>query len=138
MNSWLAVLVALGAVAAPDPDPVQKEIDRLQGSYQLVTAERGGMPLARPNTAKMTITGQTITITPEKGDKGVLTFTLNPNRNPKVMKLTQGDQTSPAIYMIYGEYLKICFHKEGKKPPAEFSSPPNTDLTFFICKRIKQ
>lgn len=69
--------------------------------------------------------------------------TLDPSRSPKAIDVTMTEGPSKGtvmlgIYEFDGDTLKVCFDAEGKKRPAEFTSPPGSPTFVNVHKRVKK
>jgi uncharacterized protein (TIGR03067 family) len=98
------ILFACGTVQAGP----EQELNRLQGSWGIVTIEAEGEPQPKDKLPPgFKIAGNKLTgLGPE------MTITLDPTKKPKWIDLTfkRGDKSFPirAIYALEGDDLKIC------------------------------
>lgn len=117
------VLIAWGvALAAPVPKekPKVKDEDAIQGTWLMQKYEGDDTP---PDVGPIRITftdGQmAIDLGGQHTDKG--TYKLDPTAKVKAIDLIHGNETTPAIYELDGDTLRICVPdtpKQGR--PTEF------------------
>jgi uncharacterized protein (TIGR03067 family) len=158
--AYIAAIAVLAAVLlsgcsekeAPGDKETQSEkktpsdIDRLQGTWQMVTSQRRGRPYK--TFAKMTVVIEENTLTfMEEGEaKHTGTITLDPSIEPKTLDMTlvvdTEEQTKPptsqGIYMIEGDTFKWCNAAPGVDDgPTEFSTNEQKNHLLLILKRQK-
>lgn len=129
--------LVLFAVAA---DNTKAELEKLQGTWKVVSAVRGGkkQPEEAGKERKMTFKGDAVTL--RDGNKeGQATCTLDPSKDPKTIDLViKGEESKPihGIYTLEGDDLKICAPTEpGKERPKDFAG--GKDVTVIHLKREK-
>jgi uncharacterized protein (TIGR03067 family) len=124
-------------------DAVKKELEKLQGTWKLVSGETNGEQFTADEV------GYTITFT---GDKFVVkrgndvvragTQKLDPTKEPRSVdaQVTEGEgrgTTMLGIYELDGDTLKACFDPNGKKRPTEFKTSPDSGLFLNFFDREK-
>ena len=139
----IAVIVLIAADAGDDA--AKKDLEKFQGNWQLISAERDGMKTPQEDAKKITLTIQ--------GNKFVLrkdtviisegTVTLDPTTKPKEIDetITTGPNKGKvfsAIYEIDDEHHRICFAAVDKKRPTTFSSQPGSGQLLQVWKREKK
>jgi uncharacterized protein (TIGR03067 family) len=138
-----AVVVLIAADAGDDA--AKKDLEKFQGNWQLISAERDGKKTPDEDAKKITLTIQ--------GNKFVLrkdgviisegTMTLDPTKKPKEIDETittgpnKGKEFS-AIYEIDDEHHKICFAAAGKARPTVFSSLAGSGQLLQVWQREKK
>lgn len=147
MRSCILLALAAGlsvGADAPKGDAAKADLDKLQGTWSLVSAERDGKKAAEDEVKKTRITfkGDQFLFPDESGvatsKKG--TIKIDPARKPKAMDATDDGpdgKTSLGIYAIDGDDYKVCFAPPGKERPTEFSSKPGSGHSFQTWKRTK-
>jgi uncharacterized protein (TIGR03067 family) len=136
--------IALVPTARADDkaEAVKKELEKLQGEWQLVSAERDGkkIPEDKFKDESVTLEGDVLTVT--KGGKLMQTckMTLDPTTSPKsfVREVTDGVNKGMKFHGIYeldGDTLTGCHTVSDKERPKEFSSKNGASL--FVHKRVK-
>ncbi len=112
------------------------ELDKLQGIWVAVAAEKQGEPMSeeRVREAKIvfTVAGNRFTMTTAK-NRGELkgTLQIDPSKNPRTMDwsaLRPEDGKSldaHGIYDVQGDTLKFCY---GEERPTEFKTKPGREL----------
>jgi uncharacterized protein (TIGR03067 family) len=132
---------------APKDDAAKKELDKLQGTGLLVSAEHDGKELSEEEVKKTKITfkNDTFVFPAASGigtsQKGIIK--VYPSKNPKWMDSeattdTAKGKTSLGIYGITGDDYKVCFAPPGKKRPTEFASKPGSGIILQVWKREKK
>jgi uncharacterized protein (TIGR03067 family) len=141
---WLliATVGVLLAADAPQDAAVKKELDQLQGTWQMVSHEVNGKPDDTLKGTVRVVEGDKFTI--KKGDKvlRVGTMKLDPTKKPKWIDIsfTEGPEKGKArlgIYVLDGDMQKICYGDLDKERPAEFGSKPGTGHRLVVFKRVK-
>ena len=142
MRLLVAVLpfALVGADAAKD-DLVKKEVEKLRGTWQLVSAETDGKKAPEENVKQTRIVFEGQKHTVYFGDKKVvhqIPFELDPTTMPKSVTDTLPDgRTIKGIYEIDGDTLRSCVAGPGKDRPSEFSAKEGTKQTLRVFKRVK-
>jgi uncharacterized protein (TIGR03067 family) len=140
---WVFAVVPvllLGADSAKDT-AAKKELEKFQGTWQLVSAETDGKkaPEDRVKQTRVVIKGSKHTV--YFGDKAVvheIPFALDPTTAPKSVTDTLPDgQTIKSIYELDGDTLRSCAAAIGKDRPKEFSAKEGTGQTLRVFKRVK-
>jgi uncharacterized protein (TIGR03067 family) len=131
MRPFGLIASTLGVLIAADAgdDAAKKDLEKFQGNWHLISAERGGKKTPPEDAKKITLSIQ--------GNKFVLrenaviisegTMTLDPTKKPKEIdeSITNGvhkGKVYSAIYEIDDEHHKICFAAAGKERPTAFIS----------------
>jgi len=135
----VAVCFLLGAGPIQD-DAAKKDLDKLQGVWQVVSMEGGkSLPPDRLKELKFTFKGNKLSHTGSDGKTTESTIKLDPSKKPKVMDITHltDSVTLLGIYSIDGDTLKICGPrvKDGDRP-TEFKASEDVDL--IVLKRTKR
>jgi uncharacterized protein (TIGR03067 family) len=126
-----AAVVMLFGANGPSQEQSQGDKDKLQGTWQVVSAVRMGRPLPEAERHKLVFEGDTLMI--QRGDdvlfKGKVK--LDPAKKPKSLDMElledaggqKKGQVSLGIYVIEGDTLKWCNAAPGAEDrPQEFSS----------------
>jgi len=132
----LAVLMT--AFLLGSGDPAKTDLDKLQGTWVLVSMETEGHDVAAEDFKDWTAVYEQNHLTLKAGDRvrrrGIVT--LDPGRKPKAMNTWDqdgpyDDQTVPGIYELNGDTLKVCFARPGQERPKEFTTKSGT--AFLVC-----
>jgi uncharacterized protein (TIGR03067 family) len=135
------------AADAPKDDATKKDLEKLQGTWVLVSAERDGKKLSddEAKKTKITVKSDTFVFPDASGigtsQKGIIK--VNPSKTPKWMdskatnNAAQGE-LSLGIYEIAGGDYKVCFAPPGKDRPKEFSSTRGSGHILQVWKREKK
>ena len=126
-------MLCVWAGAAPAASN-EADLKKLQGNWTGVSYLMEGKPQKDFRSATMTIKGDTFTFRKKEGSDEVYQVKLDASQKPRVMDLSNGKETVPAIYAFEGDTVKICF---GDKRPKEFSSTATNNQVLFVFKRKK-
>src|SRR5262245_44466696 len=94
MLKYALTLMAAGLLVAADAkkDDAKKDQEAIQGTWKVLSVERGGK--AQENAKEFSMTFEKDTFTVKRGDELVVkgTFKLDPSKSPKVidMKIVEG------------------------------------------------
>jgi uncharacterized protein (TIGR03067 family) len=124
----------------------QSDKDKLQGTWQMVSAERMGGPLPGFKEQKILIEGDMLTF--KQGDEVLFNgkIALDPSKQPKTldMALTEDAQghhqgeVSQGIYEVEGDTFKWCNASPGEPDrPKEFSTNKEENHMLLVLKRDK-
>jgi uncharacterized protein (TIGR03067 family) len=128
-RAMLIVVFSVGSGADDRKLADEKDQDRIQGVWRVVSSEKDGKPHEDTKDAKFVFAGDEITIelSGEKPSKG--RFKLDPTKDPKWI---DSGSLGRGVYHIEGDKLKICW---GERRPAEFVS--KKDVYLLQLKREK-
>jgi uncharacterized protein (TIGR03067 family) len=141
----LAVVCLVGLLIAAEgggQEGRQGDKDKLQGTWQSVTAQRKGKPMPE---LKLVIEGDTLAV--ERGGRTLFKgkMVLDPSREPKTLdwELTSksGEKlVLKGIYDIDGDTLKYCHAAPpgSADRPKEFSTNEKEDHMLLVLKREKK
>jgi uncharacterized protein (TIGR03067 family) len=146
----LAVVLSLcltGALHSAEKDK-KADADKLQGTWQAVKVEIGGVPLPDElvNNLKYEIKGNNIVTmgVPEIIKQyGAATFKLDPSTKPKSIDFTctAGDNKGnelEGIYELKDDELRICVQITGKERPNAFVTKEGENRGLLLLKREKK
>jgi uncharacterized protein (TIGR03067 family) len=137
-----AVCFVVAAAPLARDDEAKKDLDKLQGEWVIVSAERNGMPVPKENWEglKRTVKGEDFTVA--MGDQVVMKgkYKLDPSKKPKAIDATgtnhEGQEVSmQGIYEFEGDTYKVCFAEQGKPRPTEFKTAENSGHTLTVSKK---
>jgi uncharacterized protein (TIGR03067 family) len=145
MKGQLLIIAAVGLLLAADkpPEPAaQKDLERLQGTWNLVSAKKDGQPLAAEKVERTTIVfegntfrfpGLAEDVTSKEG-----TVRLDATKKPKRMDATSTDgEVMLGIYELEEDRYKVCFAPAGKPRPGAFTSQPGSGYILQVWQRKK-
>ena len=150
MRRRALLLVTVGfllAADAPKDDASKKDLEQLQGTWGLVSAERDGKKASEEEVkkVKLVVTGNKFRFLEgsEVGTSAEGTFTLNATKKPKATDSTANSgpdkgKTFLGIYDIEGETHKVCFAPPGKDRPKKMESEKGSGLLLIVLKRQKK
>jgi uncharacterized protein (TIGR03067 family) len=144
MRMHAVIVVAVcSSIAADAPED---DLDKLQGTWSLVSAVRDGKDVPDDEVGRTTlvIKGHRFTFpedtTVGTGPSG--TFTIDPSRTPKAIDATPDSgphkgETWLGIYEIAGDLYKIGFAPPDKPRPTRFVSEPGSGRLHSVWRRGK-
>ena len=144
----LLALAAGSLVAADAPEGVAagKELEKLRGTWVLLSAERDGkkLPAEEVKRTRITFEGDTFAFPAASGvgtsRKGVVR--VDPGKAPKWMDAEATDaakgEVSLGIYEVKVDDYRVCFAPPGKGRPEAFASAPGSGHTLQVWKRKKE
>jgi uncharacterized protein (TIGR03067 family) len=144
MTAILCVLLALPGAEPNKDELAKKELEKLQGTWEWVEAERRGKRVKFDNTTKpagygdMVVKGDTATV-----GKVAAKIKLDPSFAPKLIDLDYTEQkfVLETIYKLEGDTLTICYAlgtDRVKNRPSEFKTDENSVFEVRVYKRAKK
>jgi uncharacterized protein (TIGR03067 family) len=145
MKTQLLMIATASLLVAANQQPAKADLDKLQGTWVVVSAEGGdGEALTNYKNVKFIFKKARMTMVKKKETiEG--TYKLNEGKNPKeidVMYISPGKERflARAIYLLDGDSLKLCLSTRSKGlkenetvRPKEFNG--KGDQTLLILKR---
>lgn len=136
----MTMLATASLAAAPSEEQVRRELDRLEGTWRVVSAEAGGMaiPAREHRDLRLTFKDGAFTATRGSEPRQEGTFTIDPSTNPRKMDITRtvgkGEIfKQQAIYHLAGNLLKIC--ASATERPTDFQTRDRPDCTLMVLRR---
>ena len=119
------------------------DLDKMQGTWNLVSAMEDGTALPEDEVKQTTIVvkGQTFRFPglAEDATARAGTFKLDAAKNPKEMDTTSDEkEVSLGIYELEPDSYKVCFAPPGKPRPTNFSSQPGSGRILQVWERQKK
>ena len=143
MLRCISISLAFVAMAHADPkdEAIKAELEKLQGTWQLVSAETAGMKVTDDLVKKVRVIIKGSSHTVFLGDDVVakeIPFTIDVSKKPKTTtdRLPDGKEIH-GIYELDGDTLKSCVAPAGKDRPKEFSGSAESGNTLRVFKRVK-
>jgi uncharacterized protein (TIGR03067 family) len=142
----LLVLSVSLLVAADKPKNDKKDLDLMQGTWQVVALESGAgkAPKEALEKSNMRLTIKGNKFVSKSGDKLLLegTLEINPAKKPKTLDVKgtdpQGKEVATTgIYELNGDTMRVCFVFKGEKRPEVFATKPGSKVAIFEYKRVK-
>jgi len=137
MKMRLLIIPAVGLLLAacnrqaPQSSAPKTDLDRIQGTWDLVLAMKDGKPLAEDKVKQTTIMfkgdkfrfpGSAEYATSQEG-----TIKLDESKKPKEMDaISTEKEVMLGIYKLEENGYKVCFAPAGKPRPTEFNSTPGS------------
>ena len=139
---WLPAAVLVAASQARSGETAKADLDRLQGTWQLVSAMHDGKALPDDAVRRTTIVfrgdafrfpGAAEQATSKEG-----TVTVDPAKSPKAMDARSPEgEVLRGIYEIDGDRHASCFAPAGRARPADFRSEPGSGRILQVWARQK-
>jgi uncharacterized protein (TIGR03067 family) len=142
-------LFGVAGTEAEDNQVHKQELERLQGTWVLVSGEVEGKKVDSKSikASRMTYSGDTVTLTTPHQSKQPIKARLkrlDPKKAPSEMDWVRGagpgaGRTMQAIYEFQGEdTYKVCFHPTGNGRPKEFATTTGGCRILHVWKRAKK
>jgi uncharacterized protein (TIGR03067 family) len=139
----LVLGVGFAAGAGPPEERIEREWQRLEGTWQVVAVEAGGTPIPAREYRELRLTFKDGKFTARRGKEEPQegTCTIDPGKNPKEMDIarTSGPargQNQFAIYSLAGNLLKICSCETDNPRPASFDTRDKPGHTLMTLRRV--
>src|SRR4051812_25263699 len=135
----LAAFLIPSSLQAEDKKPAAKDDDKIQGTWQMVSGEKGGNPAPDKFVQAFRLTfkaGWKITAQ-SKGEEKDGTYKIDSSKKPRQIEISIDGKTLEGIYELDGDGLKLCL-SEGGARPAEFKSPEGSKTMLMVLKRQKK
>ena len=142
MIAAVGLLLAACNRQAPAPAP-KTDLDRLQGTWNLVAAFQDGKPLPADKVKQTTIVfkGDTFRFPDlaEYATSKAGTIKLDETKTPKQMDaISTENEVMLGIYALDAGGYRVCFAPAGKPRPTEFSSTPGSGQILQVWQRQKK
>jgi uncharacterized protein (TIGR03067 family) len=143
----LLAAILCNVLAAIEPDPVQEEMAKLQGTWQVIKWIDSSEEAASADEIKdasFKFKKDHLTIRKDKDDKGrELAYTLDPTKDPKWIDVDMRSLISEGIYKLDGDKLTICLisgtrNDKAAPRPKEFKARKREKYTVFVLKKVKK
>lgn len=137
MRGILTVAFAFGVFGLATAEDKKKDIDRLQGEWEIERIEVAGkvIPGKEIKERKLTLKGDQLIPVDSPNDPAKVQ--LNPEKKPAEIDLTDKDKkTMPGIYRIEGDHWEVCFADPGGARPTEFKSSADGKTSLMVLKRM--
>lgn len=145
MNAAVLMILTTGfALAADGKEGGKKELEKMQGTWSVVSVEADGktLPEERTKDWKLTITGDKYTFAPGlESVEGI--YFLDPRKKPRAIDATRTNgadkgKTLKGIYQLDGNNLKMCFNGPGNdERPEKFEAKAGSGFRLYVLKREK-
>ena len=147
----LPAMVLLLLAAPPEPpkftEAAQKELQKLEGKWDLVQIDRDGKSII-PKKGEATVTIKGTKWTATVGDTVLQEFevvALDPKTKPAcidfktIPRAKREGNTYEAIFKLEGEMLYyVVYNGKDKNRPTTFDPPSDSDTQLVILKRVKE
>lgn len=123
------VLLAAGGALLGGGEAGEKDLKKIQGTWQFISQEMDGKARPKEDVAKLkiTFTGDKWSVREDGKVVQAGTHKLDPSKKPAQVdaKVTEGEDkgsTMLGIYELKGNTLKVCFDPAGKERPTSLSA----------------
>ncbi len=136
------ILGLLAAAFLTQANEKSSDLDRLQGTWVLVSMEREGEVVPPEDLKGSTVMYEKDRVSLRAGAsvrrRGIIT--LDPSRKLKAINTWDldgpyEDQTVPGIYELDGDTLKLAFSRPGQERPTRFSTREGGAILYCVYKR---
>ncbi len=136
------ILTAALLLAAAPADDANKDLNGLQGTWNVESLVRGGKFASPATVSKMqlVISGDKATMKVPAKDDSAGTLKLDPSKKPAAIDFVRDDkEVLLGIYVLDGDTLRLAIQKPGGKDrPTVFESPEDSEVNVFVLKREKK
>jgi uncharacterized protein (TIGR03067 family) len=137
MQHALLILLLLAPSQGKEGKNV-KDQEHIQGTWQLVSGERGGKALPEEVVKNVRLVFASDKLTTKVKDRAnEATFKLRADTKPKEIDLDMDGNLGKGIYQLDGDTLKIAHGEVGEERPKEFPAQAGSGLTVMSLKRVK-
>ena len=140
--SMAAICFGLTGVHRLWADDAQAEMERLQGEWKVVSAERGGKATPDEEASQMSLVFDGNKATLKIGTREEkLIYTLDSKKSPKEINLWNREFDNEnakvlGIYELDGDSLKMCWGRPGNKDRAkEFKTTKESQEALLVLKK---
>ena len=142
MKQVLAVLavVLAGVAPAADKGAVEAELKRLEGTWEITSAEARGRKLSLKDLGmdQVVVRGDKLTFRANGKDVKTYGLKVDPSKDPKQMDWTSKDSDPLAgIYELKGDDLMVCWGESKDQRPTALSTKKGSGTLLLILKRGK-
>jgi uncharacterized protein (TIGR03067 family) len=146
MKKLLPVVCVALLLGADKKDDAKKDADKLEGTWVVKSAERGGKEVDLEKDEhvpkSLTFKGDKVTLTHQKGDDQSGTVKVGREGKLGTLDLTSDkdkDRTVKALYQLDGDTLTVCVN-EGKigERPTEIAAKEGSHQVVVVFKREKK
>lgn len=130
----LIAAAMLAAVAQADDD-AKKDLEKMQGEWQVTAFEFSGQKIPKDETDKLSVSIKGDQLTPIS--KVATTIKLDPTTTPKQITLTEAAKTQYGVYEIDGDTLKLCLSNDELARPKAFASEKGSKTILLVMTRKK-
>lgn len=139
------VAAACLCIAADETKPdAKKDVDQLQGMWQVVAIEHNGAKVEAKEAKQLKFIFTDKKLAVDRGSKEIheALYKLNPTAKPKTIDVSfvsgpDEGKTLQGIYELNGDSLKICWSEKGTKRPDKLATTPDSARTLHTLKRAK-
>jgi uncharacterized protein (TIGR03067 family) len=144
-RQWAALIAAAVLLIAaedkkPDAEAGKKDLDKLQGTWTLVSGKSDGedLPKELVEKLKLVVDKDKFTIKDGENDETAV-VTLDPSQKPAAIDVKPNTgETVKGVYELKDDDLKICWSKGGKDRPKGFEPKKDSGEILFVLKREKK
>jgi uncharacterized protein (TIGR03067 family) len=145
LNLRISVLLALFVAFLPHAraDDAADELQKLQGVWSVASAQENGKEQADERSKKLSIVikDDVFSFKFEGQPKTLdMKLKLDPSAKPKAVDLAstvREGQVAYGIYEVNKDELKVCWSRNGKARPDDFSTKEGDDRIFLTLKQAK-
>jgi uncharacterized protein (TIGR03067 family) len=140
----VGLLAATGAAGNPGGKAGEKDEDKVQGSWSVVSGEKEGKKVPEGEFKDFRVTfGAGGKLTASHDGKDVeATYKLDPAKKPRQIDVTisEGgmDQLFKGIYALEKDTLKLCLAHPPEERPTEFATQEGVRSMLLVLKRDKK
>jgi uncharacterized protein (TIGR03067 family) len=132
------LIMSMLTITQTKEDRTTRDQEQIQGTWQLVSGERGGKVLSEEvvKNVRLVFSANKLT-TKVKARANEATFKLTPEQHPKQIDLDMDGAVGKGIYQLDGDSLKLAHGEVGEDRPKDFPVKVGSGLTVMTLKRVK-
>ena len=139
MRTFVAVVLGICFTSAFGCDRAKKELDRLQGEWEVVRIEVGGKEIPLEKVLDKQYTVKEDQLIPSKNPNDPGTLELRPEKKPGWLDITDlAKKTMPGIYRLDGDRWEICSGETGGTRPTDFKTSAESKTYLMVLQRKKK
>jgi uncharacterized protein (TIGR03067 family) len=142
MLAFLAATALSLCATADDPkDAGQKDLNRLQGDWAMVSGRQDGIDTIADavTSLRCTVRGTDVKFLRDGKVVEQVTIKLDPSKKPKVIDATLAkDKVAPGIYMLDDALFTLCYAHPGKNRPIDFKAKEGSGHSLSVWKKVKK
>jgi uncharacterized protein (TIGR03067 family) len=138
----LGLVVVIAVQAGPAEEAVQRDQERMTGSWRVTQAEIAGAPVPPAEYRGLRLTFADGKFTARRGDEEAQegTYTIDPRKSPRHIAITRsngpaGSRKQLGIYQFTGDTLRICTFDNGEDRPSSFETRNRPGSTLLVLRR---